>query len=206
MNTKRFVVPFALSVAALASSGVAKASLIDFESTPLGTYSSLSFNSGEAVLTFLGGDGLFDIGTGSPGFPIDGRNAISFFTNPGPSPFQLDFFAATNYVQVGVGDFNTDVDNTFMDAFDSGGNLIGSASYVNPLETNGGGFLTIAAPANIAYVRFRDEEPFAGAVYWDNITYENRTNPEVPEPATLALFGLGLAFIGIGRRKKSPNC
>jgi len=179
-------------IAALAQTGVANAGFIDFESTPSGTYSSLSFNAGEATLTFVGGTGLFDIGSATPGAPISGQNAISFFQNPGTSPFQLSFAVPTSYVQVGVGDFNADIDNTFMQAFDSSNNVIGSASFVNPASTNGGDFLTISA-ANIAYVRFWDEEPFPGAVYWDSITYDSRTPPPpLPEPASLGLLLLGL--------------
>lgn len=202
MNLRKGILPAVLGMAVMTQVGVANAGIIDFESTPTGTYSSLSFNSGEATLTFIGGTGQFDIVDASPGAPISGQAAISYFANPGTSPFQLSFATPTSYVQVGVGDYNGDEDNTYMQAFDALDNLIGSTSYYNPAPTLGGGFLTIAAP-NIAYVRFWDDEPFPGAVYWDSITYESRTNPpEVPAPATLGLLLASLLGMRVARRQR----
>jgi hypothetical protein len=39
-----------------------------------------------------------------------------------------------------------------------------------------------------------------GAFEWDNVTFSGSA---IPEPATLALFGLGLAALGIGKRKNT---
>jgi hypothetical protein len=176
--------------------GVANAGTIDFESTALGTYTSLTFN-GDATLTFTGGNGKFEIQSQSPGAPIFGHTAISYFTNPGSSPFRLTFVGAVSNVKVGVGDYNADVDNTYMRAYDAANVLIGSDYYQNPASKYGGDFLEISA-ANIKYVEFWDAEPFAGAVYWDSISY---TTAQVPEPETLALFGLGLlGLVGMRRR------
>jgi len=178
-----------------AATSLAQAVTIDFETTAIATYNSLTI--GEATITYTGGDGDFQVVFASPGAPISGRAIISVFDNPGPAPFRVDFSSLVSSVSIGVGDFDADVDNTFMQAYDSSNNLLDSDSYVNPAPTFGGDFLTVSA-ASIAYVLFWDAEPFPGAVYWDQLSYQ-----QVPEPNALLLAALALGGLGLTLRRKA---
>lgn len=170
----------------------AQAVLIDFESVPFGTYTSLDF--GDATLTYTGGTGTFTIEF-LP-FPVSGRGLLSYNTNPGPEPFRLDFDETATSFSVFVGDFGQDEDNSYLQAYGAGGVLLDSDFYQNPPGFIGGDFLSVEA-TGIKYVLFWDEDPFAGVVYWDNMSYEI-----IPLPAAVVLFGSGLiGLIGIARKK-----
>lgn len=174
--------------------------VIDFESVSLGTHSSL--NLGDVTITYTGGNGNFDVVTASPGPPISGRALLSFFTNPGPAPFRADInIGGIDYFQIGVGDYNGDVDNTYLQVYDSNDNLLGSDYYQNPAPTNGGSYLAVSTGGpSIAYALFWDAEPFPGAVYWDNLKYESRQSGEVPEPGTMGLAAGAFGALALLRR------
>jgi len=98
-------------IAALGTAGSAMAAptTIDFESTALGTYSSLSY--GPVTVSFLAGDGTFEVQNQNPGPPVSDHVLISFFTNAGPGSFQATFAGGVNSVSIGVNNFapsNTD--------------------------------------------------------------------------------------------------
>ena len=115
----------------------------------------------------------------------------------------MDFtLANVTFFQIGVGDFNGDEDNTYLQVYDAANNLLGSDYYFNPLPTMGGGYLSVATSTPIAYALFWDAEPFPGAVYWDNMTYT--TGNPVPEPASLALLASGLGLLAARRRRTRP--
>ncbi len=186
---------FATSLLSLNSQAVT----IDFSSIPTGEYTVLDF--GDAVLTYTGGtDGLFEVqNSGTPGIPIEGNALRSFNLNPGSEPFRLDFSETVGSFSIGVGDFGADEDNTYLQAFAADDVLLASDYYLNPALIFGGGTLSVAAK-DIKYVLFWDDNPQAGFVWWDNISY---TGTVVPVPASLWLFSSGLlSLYGIARRKK----
>ncbi len=74
-------------------------------------------------------------------------------------------------------------------AYSEGGSLLGSFS------GNGSGSDMIVANG-IKYLEFNDA---GGFVQMSNLSYE-RMRPVIPEPATAALFGLGLLGAGVVRR------
>lgn len=185
-----------MSALALAASGAASAATIDFNSTPVGTYSSLT--DGTATITYTGGTGLFQVVDADPGWPIDGRAIISFFDNPGMEPFKVSFAGGVSMFTIGVGDYNSDEDHTHLRAWSASDVLLASADYDNPASTYGGDYMMVSSATPIAYVTFWDGEPYAGAVYWDNISY----TPAVPEPETYALMALGLAAVGFVARRR----
>ncbi len=94
---------------------------------------------------------------------------------------------------IGVGDYGSDEDNSYLRAWSASDVLLDSAYFFNPAGHSGGGYLSVSSAETIAYVTFWDEEPFAGAVYWDNITYA----PAVPEPRDLCADGPGSGCAGL---------
>lgn len=194
MKQFKKVVKSGIATVALLGASAANAALIDFESVAVGVYSSLTF--GDATLTYTGGTGTFDITAGNNGT----NTAISFLQNPGNDPFRLDFAGGASSVFLDVGDFGADQDSAFLELYDQFDNLLSTTLATVPagsdVSVNFG-----ASASNVAYALFGDEDPFAGAVYWDNIAWEpaGSTNP-VPVPGTVALMGLGLLLVGAGRK------
>lgn len=187
----------ALAAAAALAAGSASAAVIDFESVATGTYSSLT--TGGVTFTFTAGTGAFEVvASGSPGAPIAGNALLSYITNPGPGAFKATMAGGFGSFAIGCGDYNADEDHCHLSAYDAAGGLLDTATYINPASTYGGGMLSVASATPIAYVTFWDGEPYAGAVAWDNISY----TPAVPEPATVALMGLGLAAVGAMARRR----
>jgi PEP-CTERM motif-containing protein len=187
---------------ALGSAGSAMAATtIDFEATPTGTYSSLTY--GAVTISFLDGSGTFDVANTTPGPPISGHNLLSYFTNPGAGSFQATFAGGASSVSIGMGDFNADDDEGHLRAYDAANNLLDIDSIFVAAPTFGGGTMTVSSSTAIARVEWNETGSIAGAVYWDNLTYEVAA---VPEPATYALMALGLAFTGfVARRRRAAK-
>lgn len=204
MNGKLCAMVVAGFVGLVASASQAAAGTIDFESTPTGIYSSLDY--GDLVITFTGGNGLFDVlDSGSPGAPISVNAITAYYQQyPSASPFRATFAGHATTFSIGVGDYDGDDDNTFLVAYDDFGAVIDSDYYFNPASTYGGSFLTVSG-AGIKYVEFWDEEPFPSAVYWDNIRYEATSVP-LPSSALMGLGALGVigGLAARKRRKSSP--
>ena len=178
----------------------ASAATVDFESTTSGVYTELAF--ADFTITAQGGK-AFDVVPASPGFPIVGQALITFFSSPGITPLTATFsLAGVTSFSIGVGDFNQDIDNTYLKVYDASWNLLASDYYQNPAIVEGGDYLSVTTTESIKYAVFHDEEPFAGAVYWDNITYSTNTR-SVPENASsMLLVAMGLGMMAVIKRKR----
>ena len=142
-GSKKLTSLFAASALALAAGGSVNAATIDFEATPVGIYSSLTF--GALTFTYTGGNLKFDVSDASPGAPIDKHNLISFFQNPGAAPFRATFAGGASSFKIGVGDFDADEDHAHLRAFSAANVLLASADYINPAAKNGGDFMTVTS-------------------------------------------------------------
>ena len=89
--------------------------------------------------------------------------------------------------------------------FDGTGNI--TINFFTELVDNGGtGFLGIIGNVPFNMITFEtggipDSADFSEAFYVDNVAFVAAT--QIPEPATLALLGLGLAGLGFARRRKA---
>ncbi len=61
----------------------------------------------------------------------------------------------------------------------------------------------IGKPVHLMFEDYVNSDSTAGNVYFDNIRFGDTAVSETPEPASLALLGLGLAGLGVARRKRS---
>lgn len=188
----------AVAAAAAMTAGTASAGFIDFESVPTGTYSSVT-DSG-VTFTFTAGSGLFDVVSASPGAPISGQALISYFQNPGPGEFKATMAGGFASFSIGCGDYApSDDDDCHLNAYDSAGGLLDSATFFQPSgHPGGGGTMTVSSSTPIAYVTFNETGSFAGAVYWDNVEF----TAAIPEPQTYALMGMGLLGLAAYARRR----
>lgn len=195
---------FAVLAGMLISTVGSFAAVINFDSTAPGSYSVLNY--GPVSITYGGGSGTFEVTGGTPndGF-ADGNALLSWFTNPGPAPFIVTFAGGTSSVSISVTDFvPSDDDLVFLEAYSAADVLLDSDTFLIP-ESGPGRVLSVSSIVPIAYVKFYETDSFAGAVYWDYLTYESRSTPEVPEPSTVILVGAGLLGTTLFRRMRNAQ-
>lgn len=192
MRIKQALISGIAALAMVGAFGGASAAVIDFQGEALGAYvgGTTTISAGGVDVRFTGG-GLNVRTLG--GFPAGADRTLS--TTGDTQPITLEFL---NGVTVNGLDFHNwisgvhtgEVDTITAEAFDSANNSLGvvssSAEFVS-LAFNG-----------IARVVFDDVG--TGYVLDDIVFNAPRV---VPEPALLALFGLGLVGLGLSRRKQA---
>lgn len=106
---------------------------------------------------------------------------------------------ATSYLRVGldVGFFGTSGDYDVL-FFDAALNLLGTVSGSTANTSFFAGWEDASGIAAVQVIETSGDNGFVGGI--DNIRFESAVS-NVPAPATLALLGIGLAGIRLGRKK-----
>lgn len=170
-------------------SGGASAATLSVGSLPVGYYGNTVANVPEATLTSFGDDFYFGGAYGDPG---------SFCAISGGScqaDLQIAFSSVVSNLLFDVGGWQTG-DHVLLSIFGVADSLLGTVS----IDSNITG-LDLSSFGSITRLYFDDSSTAAGVGY-ANFSFD-QGGVEVPEPAGVALFGLGVALLGLSRRSKA---
>ncbi len=198
MRINHLVSVFTIAIASFATASV-YGSIEDFNSLAINTdIRSVAF----ADFSFSA-DTFLRVGSFSPGNGFDGSQTV-LQDDPRTGVIRSDFsILGVSFVSLIMGDFNVDSETIFLNAFDSGNNLIDSDSLFLPSSFTGGELISVMG-SNIAYVEFGSTGTFPNSVYFDDFTYfaDDRV---IPEPTTFVVWSLlgAMGLCGVRRKNRS---
>jgi hypothetical protein len=178
------------TLGSVTATAVEGATLVNFNSQSGGGFTDYT----EAGATFSPvGGGTFD-------FLTTPNGTVGLLASGSPRPLlRASIAGGASEVAVDVGDFNADPDGLLLRAFSSLDVLLASATLAT-LDTDVSMHTLLVSAPNIAYVIFGSEAPSVNgsSVYADNFAYTANSDSitPMPEPATMILFGLGVAGMG----------
>ena len=206
-----------LSFSAAVGGAPTGVSYVNFDNLALGNAGGVS---GNVTVTFLSGDGQVVNGA------IPGIAAPPFISNSNGSPFgdaTVSGPDTTNYVTAGIGSVEFDFggpqlylgllwgsvdDYNTLEFFDGNtlvGTITGSDITGSPDGDQGvNGTYYVNINSTLAFTRVVATSTDQYTFELDNMAFdEDRQDPVIPEPASIALLGLGLTGLGVIRRKRA---
>lgn len=179
-------------ISSSSDTNLAGSTIVDFESETLGQYSSLTIGD----LTITGNDYFYLETTFSGDYNSSG---VYLGNRQGASNLTFGFATTVSAFGFNIGASNEDWQ---LNAFDSSDSIIESYTLPQTFSSNAGDFYGIAA-AGISYatlVQLTNINDYGtDYILLDNVNYV--TSAQVPEPATMLLFGSGLAGLACFRRR-----
>jgi hypothetical protein len=196
VRTLRLVL--ATTAACLLTVATSEAALITLDFDELTSGTTLDTEYAANGVTFSNSAGALIVQTATPGAPFTAPNAVLPLNYSAAGNFnEATFSSSVSFVSVVMGDFAGDQDSLLLTAYDAADNVIATDTDVLPAPVSGGLLLSVAAP-NIAYVRFYGIGTSNNSLYFDSFAFDTAA-VSTPEPATLTIFGMGIAIVGARR-------
>lgn len=177
--------------------------VFDFENAAGGPTTSLS-QTVDGITVSISGPASFDVA--NTGYAPFGSRSIITYDQQVAAPYVANFSEAVTNVAISAGDFGSDADTVFFEAFsglDASGALL--ASMTSDICCDGPVFsdITVALTATgIRSVRFftGPTDRFPGSLFFDNLRVN--TTAAVPEPASWGMMIGGFALAGAAMRRR----